>query len=55
MTSDDKAELIAAMKEQTAAINRLAQSNEALVQAMIDSEGMDSQELGLSSYLNGGS
>ena len=46
-------ELIAAMKEQAAAINRLAKSNEALVQAMIDSEGMDNPEPGASSYLNG--
>lgn len=33
--------LISALHEQTAAINRLAASNEALVQAMCEAEGMD--------------
>ena len=46
--------LIAAMTKQTEAITRLAQSNEMLVQAMIDSEGMDSGDMSSSSaYLNG--
>lgn len=33
--------LIAALHEQTAAINRLAQSNEMLVHAMAEGDGMD--------------
>lgn len=47
------AQLIAAMQAQTQAINRLAQSNEALVQAMIDSEGMPSDEGQSTAYLSG--
>lgn len=46
--------LIQAMTEQTAAISRLAQSNEALVQAMAENEGIDDDDQGLSpTYLNG--
>lgn len=33
--------LISALHEQTAAINRLASSNEGLIQAMCEAEGMD--------------
>lgn len=33
--------LISALHEQTAAINRLAASNEGLIQAMCESEGME--------------
>lgn len=36
--------LIDALSAQTEAINRLAQSNEALVKAMIESEGQDDAE-----------
>ena len=43
--------LLQALSAQTAAINRLAASNEALVQAMCESEGMD--DLPSSTYLDG--
>ena len=35
--------LVQEMRQQTAAANRLAQSNEALVQAMAEAEGVDSE------------
>lgn len=38
------AQLIAAMQAQTQAINRLAQSNEALVQAMIEDAGYEDSQ-----------
>lgn len=47
-------ELIAALHQQTSAVTRLAQSNEALVQAMIESEGIDSGDMSApATYLNG--
>lgn len=51
--SEDMAELIQAMREQTEAINRLAQSNAALVQAMAEAEGMDEEEREPTTYLDG--
>lgn len=46
-------DLINEMRSQSAAINRLAQSNEMLVQAMADSEGMDLEDRVPSVGLNG--
>lgn len=43
--------LIAALHEQTSAINRLACSNEALVQAMAEADGMD--DAPSTSYMDG--
>jgi hypothetical protein len=40
------------MQEQTAAINRLAQSNEMLVQAMAEGDGMD-DDRPATQYLDG--
>jgi len=45
-------ELVQEMRTQSAALNRLAASNEALIQAMIESEGMD-EDLPPRTYLNG--
>ncbi len=45
--------LIGAVVEQTAAIYRLASSNEALVQAMAQSEGMADDDAQPGAYLNG--
>lgn len=46
-------ELIRAIQDQTKAITRLAQSNEMLVQAMIESEGLGDQEIQLQTFLDG--
>lgn len=53
MTSDGMAELIEAIREQTAAINRLVNSNAALIQAMAESEGMDEDDHHPGTYLDG--
>lgn len=45
--------LLTALAKQTEAINRLAQSNEMLVQAMADSEGMDPEDRPVTVGLNG--
>lgn len=45
-------ELVKVIGVQTEAVTRLAMSNEALIQAMIESEGMD-EDLPPRTYLNG--
>ena len=49
----DLSALIAALSAQTEALNRLAASNEALVEAMTDSEGMDPEDRPPTVGLNG--
>lgn len=46
-------DLIKEMRTQSAAINRLAQSNEMLVQAMAEGEGMDPEDRPATVGLNG--
>ena len=48
---DFQTQLLSALIAQTAAINRLAASNEMLVQAMVEDQGMD--EAPVTTYLNG--
>lgn len=45
--------LLTALTKQTEAINRLAQSNEMLVQAMAEGEGMDPEDRPITVGLNG--
>jgi len=47
------AELIEAIRQQTEAINRLASSNAALVQAMAEAEGLDEDDRDPETYLDG--
>jgi hypothetical protein len=47
------AELIEAIRQQTDAINRLASSNAALVQAMAEAEGLDDEDQEPATYLDG--
>ena len=53
MNEQQLAELIEAIRQQTDAINRLANSNAALVQAMAEAEGLDEEERGPETYLDG--
>ena len=53
MNEQQTAELIEAIRQQTDAINRLASSNAALVQAMAEAEGMDDEEREPTTYLDG--
>lgn len=53
MNEEQTAELIEAIRQQTDAINRLASSNAALVQAMAEAEGLDEEERGPETYLDG--
>lgn len=53
MSDDQVAELIQAMREQTEAINRLAQSNAALIEAMAEAEVMDEEGQEPTTYLDG--
>lgn len=53
MNEEQAAELIEAIRQQTDAINRLASSNAALVQAMAEAEGLDEDERGPDTYLDG--
>ena len=46
-------ELIAALRQQTDAINRLANTNAALIEAMAEAEGLENEELEPSTYLDG--
>lgn len=53
MNEEQTAELIEAIRQQTDAINRLASSNAALVQAMAEAEGMDDEDKDPPTYLDG--
>ncbi len=53
MNEQQLAELIEAIRQQTDAINRLASSNAALVQAMAESEVMDEEDREPTTYLDG--
>lgn len=53
MNEEQTAELIEAIRHQTDAINRLASSNAALVQAMAEAEGMDDEDRQPPTYLDG--
>ena len=53
MNEQQTAELIEAIRQQTDAINRLASSNAALVQAIAEAEGMDDEEREPTTYLDG--
>lgn len=46
-------ELIQAIRQQTAAIQQLVESNAALIQAMAEAEGMDEEDRGPTTYLDG--
>lgn len=50
---DQMKELVDAIRQQTAAIQQLAESNAALIQAMAESEGMDDEDREPSTYLDG--
>lgn len=52
MTDEQFAQLMQAMQEQTDAINRLANSNAALIQAMAEAEGLD-EDQEPTTYLDG--
>ncbi|KAE8545360.1 hypothetical protein [Marinobacter nauticus] len=52
MNEQQLAELIEAIRQQTDAINRLASSNAALVQAMAEAEGFDEEGDGPHTYLD---
>lgn len=47
------AELIQALRLQTEAINELAESNRALVEAMAEADGLDADEVPTTYYLDG--
>jgi|25_taG_2_1085351.scaffolds.fasta_scaffold16373_2 DNA-directed RNA polymerase sigma subunit (sigma70/sigma32) len=53
MSDDQLAQLLEAIRQQTAAINRMAESNMALVAAMAESEGMIDEDAQPGSYLDG--
>ena len=53
MSEQQLAELIEAIRQQTDAINRLAKSNAALVEAMAEAEGMDDEDREPTTYLDG--
>lgn len=53
MNEEQTAELIEAIRQQTDAINRLASSNAALVQAMAEAEEMDGEDREQATYLDG--
>ncbi|WP_418141526.1 hypothetical protein NUW46_04960 [Marinobacter sp. MA] len=53
MNEEQTAELIEAIRQQIDAINRLASSNAALVQAMAEAEVMDDEERESTTYLDG--
>ena len=53
MNEQQLSELIQAIRQQTDAINRLANSNAALVQAMAEAEGMDDEGMEPTTYLVG--
>ncbi|NWN92284.1 hypothetical protein HLV39_12360 [Marinobacter adhaerens] len=53
MTDDQVSELIEAIRQQTEAITRLADSNAALVAAMADADEVDSDEREPDRYLDG--
>ena len=55
MNEQQLAELIEAIRQQIDAINRLASSNAALVQAMAESEVMDEEDREPTTYLDGSS
>jgi len=55
VNEEQTAELIEAIRQQTDAINRLASSNSALVQAMAEAEGMDDEDREPPTYLDGSS
>jgi len=44
MSDDQLAQLLEAIRQQTAAINRMAESNMALVAAMAEAEGLDDDQ-----------
>lgn len=50
---EQMAELITALRQQTDAINRLANTNAALIEAMAEAEGLDDDEREPSTYLDG--
>tara|TARA_R110000850_G_scaffold264606_1_gene393779 strand:+ start:21217 stop:21387 length:171 start_codon:yes stop_codon:yes gene_type:complete len=50
---DSMADLVDAIRQQTAAIQQLAESNAALIQAMVEAEGMDDEDRGPTTYLDG--
>ncbi|WP_372966720.1 hypothetical protein [Marinobacter sp.] len=52
MDTEQFNQLIAALQQQTDAINRLADSNAALIMAMADAEGLDSEETKPEQYLD---
>ena len=53
MNEQQTAELIEAIRQQTDAINRLANSNAALIQAMAEAEGLDEEGQEPETYLDG--
>ncbi|MGP9834222.1 hypothetical protein [Marinobacter sp. NSM] len=53
MTDEQFTELMLAMREQTDAINRMADTQAALVQAMAEAEGLDDEEQEPATYLDG--
>lgn len=53
MNDDQVVELIDAIRQQTAAIQQLVESNAALIQAMAEAEGMDDEDREPATYLDG--
>ena len=53
MSDEQFSQLMQAMREQTDAINRMADTQAALVQAMAEAEGLDDAEQELATYLDG--
>lgn len=53
MSDEQFSQLMQAMREQTEAINRMADTQAALVQAMAEAEGLDDEEQEPATYLDG--
>lgn len=53
MSDEQFSQLMQAMREQTDAINRMADTQAALVQAMAEAEGLDDADQELATYLDG--
>lgn len=50
---EQMSDLVGAIRQQTAAMQRLVESNAALIQAMAESEGMDDEDGEPPKYLDG--
>lgn len=53
MSDEQFSQLMQAMREQTEAINRMADTQAALVQAMAEAEGLDDADQEPATYLDG--